>query len=65
MIQNVAQQNGKVREFQTYKAWKEGVKKLNPKATFTGDKDIDSSFEKGKYQAEWDGASGTIEELGK
>jgi hypothetical protein len=50
----------KVREFQTYSAWKSAVKKLNPNASFTGDKDIDSY--KGKdFHAEWDGAKGTIE----
>lgn len=50
----------KVREFQTYSAWKSAVKKLNPNASFTGDKDIDSY--KGKdFHAEWDGEKGRIE----
>ncbi len=48
------------REFKTYPAWKRAVKKLNPNAKFTGDKDIDGSFTKGKYDAEWDGEVGYI-----
>jgi len=50
----------KEREFKTYQAWKRAVKKLNPNAKFTGDKDIDGSFIKGKYDAEWDGEVGYI-----
>lgn len=50
----------KVREFQTYSAWKSAVKKLNPSAKFTGDKDIDSCSCK-ECEAEWDGDKGTIE----
>ena len=49
----------KVREFQTYGAWKSAVKKLNPSAKFTGDKDIDSCSCK-ECEAEWDGEKGTI-----
>ncbi|NOR58951.1 MAG: hypothetical protein GQ474_10560 [Sulfurimonas sp.] len=48
------------REFRTYQAWKRAVKKLNTKAKFTGDKEIDSSFVKGHYDADWDGESGEI-----
>lgn len=50
----------KTREFSTHKSWKEAVKKLDKSATFVGDKDIDGSFSKGEYDAEWDGAAGEI-----
>lgn len=55
-----ADSSKKERTFQTYKAWKRAVKQLNPKAKFTGDEDIDSSFVKGNYDAEWDGDIGSI-----
>lgn len=50
----------KITEFQTYNAWKRAVKKLDPDAKFTGDKDIDS-YKGKKFHADWDGAKGTIE----
>ena len=46
--------------YKTYRAWKRAVKKKDPQAKFTGDKDIDSSYKKGHYDAEWDGDSGQI-----
>lgn len=54
----------KVNEYQTYGAWKRAVKKLNPDAKFTGDKDIDSCSCK-ECEAEWDGAKGTIKKKNK
>lgn len=50
----------KITEFQTYNAWKRAVKKLDPDATFTGDKDIDS-YKGKKFHADWDGEKGKIE----
>lgn len=47
----------------TYAGWKRAVKRRFPGAVFHGDKDIDSSFVRGVYYAEWDGAYGTIEVL--
>ena len=55
---------GKVRKFKTYKAWKSAVKKLDPQAKFTGDEDIDQAFKKDWYDAEWDGESGEIRQIG-
>lgn len=49
-----------VREFKTYQAWKKAVKELDKEVSFTGDKDIDSAFKKGEYDAEWDGEKGYI-----
>lgn len=54
----------KTSEYQTYGAWKRAVKKLNPDAKFTGDKDIDSCSCK-ECEAEWDGAKGTIKKKNK
>jgi hypothetical protein len=51
----------KIREFQTYSAWKGAVKKLDSSASFTGDKDIDSYKGKGGFHADWDGEKGKIE----
>ncbi|MFT7880450.1 MAG: hypothetical protein ABXS91_08660 [Sulfurimonas sp.] len=50
----------KVREFMTYQAWKRAVKKIDPHAEFTGDKDIDGAFRRDAYDAEWDGEVGQI-----
>lgn len=50
----------KQKEFTTYPAWKKAVKELDPRATFTGDKDIDSCFIKDVADCEWDGDKGTI-----
>ena len=54
-----------MREFQTYKAWKRAVKVIDTNAVFNGDVDIDSAYSKGNYDAEWDGATGTIERVVK
>ena len=56
---NIAKTN-KTRDFQTYQAWKKAVKELDPKASFTGDKDIDSCFLEDVADCEWDGEKGTI-----
>ena len=56
----VVKTKAKIRRFQTYKAWKNAVKKLDKNAKFTGDEDINSAFVKGWYNAEWDGAVGEI-----
>lgn len=49
--------------YETYAGWKKAVKRQFPDAKFHGDKDIDSSFVRGVFYAEWDGAYGTIEIL--
>lgn len=52
--------NKNEQEFQTYSAWKRAVKNVDPDAKFTGDKDIDGCYKKGKYDAEWDGEKGKL-----
>lgn len=54
--------NGKERTLRqaTYPAWKKAVLKLDPKASFTGDEDIDSSFKKDEYDCEWNGTKGYV-----
>lgn len=53
----------KTAQYETYTSWKRAVKRQFPDAKFHGDKDIDSSFVRGSYYAEWDGVYGTIELL--
>lgn len=58
----VAKEAGRGAEQQTYVGWRNAVKKQCPTATFEGDKDICSAFDKegGKDIGEWDGARGRI-----
>ena len=62
MINLAKTKNGRERTLRqaTYKAWKQAVLKVDSKASFTGDKDLDSSFKKDEYDAEWDGEKGYI-----
>ena len=60
LIKEAYEEDGeKVREFRTYGSWKSAVKKLDPSASFTGDRDIDS-YKGKKFFAEWDGEKGEI-----
>jgi hypothetical protein len=60
LIKEAYEEDGeKVREFKTYSSWKSAVKKLDPSASFTGDRDIDS-YKGKKFFAEWDGEKGEI-----
>jgi hypothetical protein len=60
MPQNIAEPKKRTLRQSTYQAWKKAVKEIDPKASFTGDKDIDSVFKKEEYDGEWDGEKGYI-----
>lgn len=57
---NIANAKGDTKTYSSYTAWKAAVRKIDSKASFTGDKDIDSAFQKDSYDAEWSGDSGVI-----
>ena len=49
-------------EYNSYKAWKAGVKKKagDKKVVFVGDADIDEAHVDGKSIGEWDGVKGSV-----
>ncbi len=60
--EEAAKQAARGAEQQTYQGWRRAIKKVCPTATFEGDKDICSAFDKeGKQDlGEWDGAVGAV-----